>query len=174
MSVAHALLGLLDPGPSHGYELKRGYDTWFGNQRPVSFGQVYGTLSRLLRDGRVTVDGVEAGDGPDRKRYVITPEGVTVLERWLVEPEELQPDLQTALFTKIVLALMTGRSAQRFVDVQRAALLGRMRELTALRRSGSLTQVLLADHALFHLEADLRWIDLTQDRLAELAAEVAR
>ena len=34
------------------------------------------------------------------------------------------------------------------------------------------TPVLLADHALFHLEADLRWIDLTSARLAELAAVV--
>jgi hypothetical protein len=35
-----------------------------------------------------------------------------------------------------------------------------------------LVDVLLADHALFHLEADLRWIDLTSARLAELAAVV--
>ena len=32
---------------------------------------------------------------------------------------------------------------------------------------------LLADHGLFHLEADLRWIDLTAARLAALAEEVA-
>ncbi len=29
-----------------------------------------------------------------------------------------------------------------------------------------------ADHALFHLEADLRWIEITSARLAELAAVV--
>jgi hypothetical protein len=32
---------------------------------------------------------------------------------------------------------------------------------------------LLADHGLFHLEADLRWIDLTAARLAALAEQVA-
>jgi hypothetical protein len=32
---------------------------------------------------------------------------------------------------------------------------------------------LLADHGLFHLEADLRWIDLTEARLSSLAEEVA-
>jgi len=31
----------------------------------------------------------------------------------------------------------------------------------------------LADHALFHLEADLRWIDLTTSRLDALGTEVA-
>jgi len=31
---------------------------------------------------------------------------------------------------------------------------------------------LLADYGLFHLEADLRWIDLTSARLQSLAQEV--
>ena len=49
-----------------------------------------------------------------------------------------------------------------------------MRELTTLKRSGSLVDSLLADHGLFHLEADLRWIDLTSARLDALADEVLR
>jgi hypothetical protein len=47
-----------------------------------------------------------------------------------------------------------------------------MRELTELRRSGDLVDALLADHGLFHLEADLRWIDLTSARVSALAAEI--
>jgi len=35
-----------------------------------------------------------------------------------------------------------------------------------------LVDALLADHGLFHLEADLRWIDLTAARLDALATEV--
>ena len=50
--------------------------------------------------------------------------------------------------------------------------LHRMRELTDLKQKGTLIDSLLADHGLFHLEADLRWIDLTTARLDELAAEV--
>ena len=33
---------------------------------------------------------------------------------------------------------------------------------------------LVCDHALFHLEADLRWLELTAARLDQLAEEVAR
>ena len=47
-----------------------------------------------------------------------------------------------------------------------------MQELTELKRTGPLVDVFLADHALFHLEADLRWIDLTSARLTELAEAV--
>ncbi len=76
------------------------------------------------------------------------------------------------LFTKVVLALLLGRDAEAYLDTQRAAHLRRMRELTELRRTGPLVDALLADHGLFHLEADLRWIDLTTARLDALAAEV--
>ena len=172
MSTAFTLLGLLEPAPSHGYELKRAYDHRFGSDKPLPFGQVYATLGRLERDGRAVVVGAEPGGGPDRKRYAITEQGVTDLEQWLSVPEAPEPHLQTVLFAKVVLALQSGRDANRYLDTQRAAHLARMRELTELRRTSPLTQSLLADHALFHLESDLRWIDLTAARLDALSEEV--
>jgi DNA-binding PadR family transcriptional regulator len=172
MTVATTMLGLLEPQPSHGYELKRAYDRRFAQGRPLPFGQVYATLNRLERDGRVRVDGTETGGGPERKRYAITAEGVAELERWLAQPEPPEPHLQTVLFTKVVLALASGRDADRYLDAQRAAHLARMRELTARRRAGGLADALVTDYALFHLEADLRWIELTESRLAQLAQEV--
>lgn len=169
MSVPFALLGLLEREPSHGYDLKRDYDNYFGRGKPLPFGQVYATLGRLARDGKVVVGEAEPGAGPDRKRYVITEAGVTEVEAWLTEPVEAEPHLQTVLFVKVVLALMLGRSAERYLDTQRGAHLRRMRELTELKRTGSLVDALLADHGLFHLEADLRWIDMTAARLSSLA-----
>jgi DNA-binding PadR family transcriptional regulator len=172
MSVPLTLLGLLEREPSHGYDLKREYDTYFGRGKPLPYGQVYATLSRLARDGKVMAGEAEPGAGPDRKRYVITEAGVTEFETWLTEPVEPEPHLQTVLFTKVVLALMLGRSAGHYLDTQRGAHLRRMRELTELKHAGGMVDMLLADHGLFHLEADLRWIDLTAARLDALAAEV--
>lgn len=174
MNIPCTLLGLLEPEPSHGYELKRSYDQHFGNDKPLPFGQVYATLGRLERDGRVEVQGTESGSGPERKRYAITPDGVTTLEDWLGRPEPAEPYLQPVLFAKVVLALASGRPAARYLDAQRASHLDRMRELTAERRAGGLGQALLADYALFHLEADLRWIDMTESRLDQLSMEVAQ
>ncbi len=76
------------------------------------------------------------------------------------------------LFAKVVLALMLGRPADRYLDAQRAAHLQRMRELTDLKERRRLVDTLLADHGLFHLEADLRWIDHTAARLDTLAQAV--
>lgn len=172
MSVPLTLLGLLEREPSHGYDLKRDYDAYFGRGRPLPFGQVYATLGRLARDGKVVVSEVRPGEGPDRKRYVITESGATEVETWLTEPVEPEPHLQTVLFSKVVLALMLSRPADQYLDTQRAAHLRRMRELTELKRTGNLVDALLADHGLFHLEADLRWIDMTAARLEALAKEV--
>ena len=168
------LLGLLDREPSHGYDLKRDYDTYFGRGKPLPYGQVYATLSRLARDGKAIAGPAEHGEGPDRKRYAITEAGVKDVERWLSEPAAPEPHLQTVLFAKVVLALMLGRPAERYLDLQRAAHLARMRELTELKQRGNLVDTLLADHGLYHLEADLRWIDHTAARLDLLAQAVTR
>ncbi len=167
-----AVLGLLDRRPSHGYDLKRDYDMYFSRGRSLPFGQVYATLARLARDGKAVAGEAEPGAGPDRKRYTITESGKTQLESWLAQPIPAEPHLQTDLFVKVVLSLMLGRPAEEYLDAQRAAHLRRMRELTEMKQEGTLVDTLLADHGLFHLEADLRWIDLTAARLAALAEEV--
>jgi DNA-binding PadR family transcriptional regulator len=167
-----ALLGLLDREPSHGYDLKRDYDIYFGRGRPLPFGQVYATLARLARDGKAEAGEAEPGAGPDRKRYIITAMGKSEVEEWIAEPVPAEPHLQTDLFVKVVLSLMLGRPAEEYLDAQRAAHLQRMRELTELKHRGTIVDALLADHGLFHLEADLRWIDLTVARLVALAQEV--
>ena len=172
VSVPLTLLGLLEREPSHGYDLKRDYDTYFGRGKQLPFGQVYSTLGRLARDGKVVGGEAEPGEGPDRKPYSITDAGRTEVDAWLADPVEPEPHLQTVLFAKVTLALMLGKPAAAYLDKQRFAHIRRMQELTQLRRNGGLVDVLLADHALFHLEADLRWIDLTSARLAELAAVV--
>ncbi|MFG3689337.1 helix-turn-helix transcriptional regulator [Micromonospora sp. NPDC047740] len=174
MSVPMTLLGLLEREPSHGYDLKRDYDTFFSRGKPLPFGQVYATLGRLARDGKIVIGEVEPGVGPERKRYVITERGATEVESWLTEPVEAEPHLQTVLFTKVVLALMLDRPAEEYLDRQRAAHLRRMKELTDIRRGDDLVDTMLADHGLFHLEADLHWIDTTIARLDALRKVVRR
>lgn len=172
MSVPVTLLGLLERGASHGYDLKREYDTYFGRDKPLPFGQVYATLGRLARDSKVVAGEVEPGGGAQRRRYVITEAGVADVDAWVTAPVEPEPHLQTVLFAKVVLALMLGRPADRYLDMQRSTHLRRMRELTERKRSGELVDAMLADYGLFHLEADLRWLELTAARLEDLAEQV--
>lgn len=138
MSIGHTLLGLLESGPRHGYDLKRTFDEKFGHDRPLHYGQVYATMSRLLKNGLVEVDGVESDGGPERKRYAITDAGITDVAAWLAQPEKPEPYLQSTLYTKVVLALLTGRDAADLLDAQRSEHLRLMRILTDRKRQGDL------------------------------------
>jgi DNA-binding PadR family transcriptional regulator len=62
--------------------LARGRDR---RRRQLSFGQVYATLGRLARDGKVLIE-AEPGAGPERKRYVITETGANEFETEAARP----------------------------------------------------------------------------------------
>jgi len=174
MTSSMALLGLLANGPRHGYELKRTYDRRFPQARPLAYGQVYATLARLTRDGLIDVATTDTQAGPERTAYGLTPVGDTELHAWTVDPLPAAPYIANELFTKVVVALLAGDSAAAFLKKQRDVHMERMRELTAVKTDphSSTADVLSADFALSHLDADLRWIATTSQRLDVLAMEV--
>ncbi|GIF39326.1 PadR family transcriptional regulator [Actinoplanes xinjiangensis] len=174
MDNTTALLGLLGAGASYGYDLKNSYDRWFGVKKPLALGQVYTTLARLIRYGWIEALGEEAGAGPDRKRYGITPAGRERVMEWMFTPEVPSETMQSNLFAKTIIALLLDDDAGRMLDLQRAQHMARMRHVTAEKKGAPLATVLVCDHALFHIEADLRWIDLTAARLGQLRAEMTR
>jgi DNA-binding PadR family transcriptional regulator len=166
VATSDALLALLVPGPRHGYDLKRGHDTWYPGLRPLAFGQVYATLARLERDELVDVAHTESGSGPERVVYEITSRGRERLDAWLAEPVE--PGVQGAdeLIRKTLAAYHLGRDVAGLVARQRAAHLRRLRALDdATAADGDLGTALPADHARLHLDADLRWLELAAERL---------
>jgi DNA-binding PadR family transcriptional regulator len=174
MSTGHILLGLLTERPKHGYELKREHDERLPGAKPLAYGQVYATLQRLQRDGKVAVTGVAQDAGPERTVYEITGEGTDDVHRWLAEIERPAPYVSSPLFTRVVLALVADGSADDYLLRQRGAHLERMRELTARKNAAGTTvgELLAADYALHHLDADLRWMETARQRIDELTREV--
>lgn len=172
MSTSTVLLSLLERSPAHGYTLKQEYDTYFGQRRPLAFGQVYQSLARFERDGLAEVVEVEAGSGPERKRYRITPDGVAVVDRWVLTPQSPDGFAASTLFARVSVALLSGRSAEAVLDEQREVHLARMRVLQRERREAAAPQVLSVTYELAHLDADLRWIEESGQRLAAMRAEI--
>ncbi|WP_329247941.1 PadR family transcriptional regulator [Actinoallomurus sp. NBC_01490] len=174
MSIGHVLLGLLTERPKHGYELKREHDDRFPGVKPIAYGQVYATLQRLERDGKVAVSGTAKEGGPERVVYEITSAGTDEVRRWLAEIEPPAPYVSSALFTRIVLALIAESAADGYLLRQRAAHLDRMRELTARKNTAGISagELLATDYALHHLDADLRWLETARQRIGELTKEI--
>jgi len=171
MSVSMALLALLDEGPRHGFALKHAYDNLLGQRQELRFGQVYATLARLERDGLAQGLRIEPGAGADRRVYAVTPAGVGELEAWLRAPA-VATGRPSELFTRVILALVSGHPGQALLDAQRTAYLARARELTAARHEGDMVDRLSRDYEIAHLEADLRWVELAGARLGDVAEQV--
>ncbi len=163
-----AFLGLVEARPGHGYELKQRYDEYFGASKPLAFGQVYSTLARLARDGLIEMAGIEDGDGPARKHYRGLPDGRARVLDWLRSTDVEANAARSNLFAKIVIALLIDEDAPHIIDLQRSALLSVMRELTRAKRGAELLDLLAYDQSLLRVEADLRWIDLAEARLADV------
>jgi DNA-binding PadR family transcriptional regulator len=176
MSTAHVLLGLLAAGPRHGYELKKAHDERLPQAKPLAFGQVYATLGRLERDGFVAQSGQDREGGPDRTSYELTDLGRANLDEWLSAVEPPAPYVTSTLFSKVVVALLAADAgtARDYLVAQRVAHTSRMRELTAAKTEPGATvgDVVAADYAIGHLDADLRWLQTTLVRVADLQKEV--
>jgi DNA-binding PadR family transcriptional regulator len=176
MSTPHVLLGLLASGPRHGYELKRAHDECMPRAKPLAFGQVYATLGRLQRDGLVEQAEKDQAGGPERVAYALTPAGRVALDEWLSTVETPTPYVVSTLFNKVVVALLAADAdrARAYLAEQRAAHMARLRELTAAKSApgASVGDVVAADFAIAHLDADLRWLQTTLHRIADLYREV--
>lgn len=173
METQYALLGLLSREANYGYELKKLYNQYFAADKPILAGQIYATLSRLLRDAKVAevVDDTPSG-GPARTRYALTQAGSATVLNWLNTPQPPSPTLQADLYFKVVLALIMDGDASAFLSAQRKTHLARMRELTKRKLHASLAEKLLIDNAIFHIEADLRWIEVAGSRMSKLKEEL--
>jgi DNA-binding PadR family transcriptional regulator len=168
MSLVELHLALLSRGPAHGYDLKREYDTWFPDAKPMAFGQVYATLARLVRDGLAEVVETRSEGGPERTVYAVTVAGRQRLRDWLAEPAPPAVSGTEDLVRKTTVALRTtdpDRPPTAVVADQRTAHLRRMRALSTSRDAGGgqdaddLGARLARRYAVLHLDADLRWLD---------------
>ncbi|WP_344613264.1 PadR family transcriptional regulator [Dactylosporangium salmoneum] len=178
MSTSHALLGLLaSQGARHGYELKREYDRRLPGVRPLAFGQMYKTLERMQRDGSIAEAAHQRVGGPDRVAFQLTDHGRSELDIWLRQVVPANPQISAELFIKVVIALLATpdeMAARSLLAAQRASHLAEMRRLTKVKTAAgaSASELAAADYLLNHLDADLRWMATTLDRVTALRAEV--
>ena len=168
--LKHTLLGLLVQEPRHGYDLKNAFESMLGGTWPLNIGQVYTTLSRLERDGLVESQVVPQDLLPDRKVYSLTAAGGEELDRWLAEPAQGSIRLKDEFFIKLLVhQLVASDHSLALIWKQRQIYMQKLARLTALRTDPSLdaTTRLLMEGAILHVEADLEWLDLCEERLGE-------
>jgi DNA-binding PadR family transcriptional regulator len=177
VSVRHSLLALLSAGPMHGYGLKTEFEAATGDIWPLNVGQVYTTLGRLERDGLVTAE----ADTEGQKVYEITEAGRGELGRWFETPVPREVIPRQELAIKLVFAMRSGGAdVAAVVQRQRVATRRALQEITRLKTAaesgGDTAWLLMLDALVFQAEAEARWLDMCEARLARdgIAAGVAR
>lgn len=88
MSLAHALLGLINYHPSTGYQLKDAFEHSINFFWSATLPQIYRTLNQMETEGWLRAE-IETQIGkPNRKVYHITDEGYKEFIQWLNSPME--------------------------------------------------------------------------------------
>lgn len=167
MAIGHVLLGILEQGPAHGYDVKKTHDARFPSTKPLAFGQVYAALAKLASDGLVEVAETQQDAGPERTTYAVTPQGLTHLTTWLAATETAGPYPADELVRKTVTSLLRGSDTAAFLRRQRATHLAAMRDLLDAQAAAPTAAASIAiDHTISHLDADLRWLETAAARVA--------
>ena len=181
MSIRRGLLALLAQEPMYGAQLRSEFESRTGGTWPLNVGQVYTTLARLERDRLVEAAG--AADDEGRINYRLTDLGRAEVERWWAAPVDRGDTPRDELVIKLALAVtVSGVDVQRLVQTQRTATLRHLQDLTKLKRTTSdeaggrgpdqrneLAWLLVLDNLVFAAEAEIRWLDHVESRLAREA-----
>lgn len=188
MSVRQGILALLAERPMHAYQLKQEFEHRTGGTWPLNIGQVWTTLQRLVRD-----DLVEPApeDSTDVERFRLTTQGHAEADAWWNRPVERGAPARDELAIKIALAVTApGVDVARVIQGQRTETLRSLRDYTRLvAQAGTTTHAdgappdptgaprdgrtdlawtLVLDSLVFAAEAEVRWLDHVEARLARL------
>ncbi|MFD4959921.1 PadR family transcriptional regulator [Microbacterium sp. NPDC058389] len=171
MSVRQSLLAILDQGPCYGYQLRAEFDRRTGSTWPLNVGQIYNTLDRLERDGLV-----EKGDLDDQGHvyWQITDAGAAAVRSWLDSPVERGHGTRDELAIKLaVAATLPGVEVADIIQTQRRSSLAQLQALNRAKYAGEnpdgpeeLAWSLVVDSMIFAAEAEVRWLDHSEQRLA--------
>ena len=182
MSIRRGLLALLAQEPMYGAQLRSEFESRTGGTWPLNVGQVYTTLSRLERDG--LVEGAGAADGEGRIAYRLTDNGRAEVARWWAAPVDRGDIPRDELVIKLALAVtVPGVDIPHLVQTQRTATLRHLQDLTKLKRADSddstggrneLAWLLVLDHLVYAAEAEIRWLDHVESRLAREATRAPK
>ena len=171
MAIREGLLALLIGEPKYGYQLKIEFEAATGEAWPLNQGQVYSTLQRLERDGLIEAVGT---DGEGRISYRLTLGGQSELVEWMRTPEQRAVPSRDEVAMRVLLAAVRPEvvSPLEVVDGQRQATMRNLQDYTRLRSEtdeSELAWLMQLDRLILLRQAELRWLDRVEERLAAVA-----
>jgi DNA-binding PadR family transcriptional regulator len=163
MSLKYVLLALLSQQSWYGYQLKPAAEQLLGGDASLNSGQLYTLLRKLDEQHLISGERIEQEDRPDKRVFIITESGQESLQAWIETPVASQIMRSELYLRYIILNLVRPEACPAFLYEQRRLLLAYIGDLVddRMKHAGSsdLPTHTLRELTLFHVEADLRWIE---------------
>jgi DNA-binding PadR family transcriptional regulator len=171
LTMEYALLGFLQFGPLHGYQLHQQLcepaglrQVWYLKQA-----QLYALLSKLEEAGYITGSIQQQESRPARRVFQLTDTGKEVLHNWLfsavLQPRQMRQEFQAKLY---FVQLQGSEACNRLITVQRQTCqqwLEAHQKSTEMKISGSTFTRLVDQYRAGQIQAMLDWLDFCQSTL---------
>ena len=131
ISPEPALLGFLQKGPIHGYDLFKQVNRELGPIWHIGLSQMYAILNDYAARGWIRTRVERGGARPARKVLELTPRGRKAFKAWMAQPAQGLREFRVDFFARLYFARAGGRhQIEILIDQQMAA---SRRELEVLR-----------------------------------------
>lgn len=101
MALKFAVLGVIQQGPLHGYEIKKIFSASFARLWRVSPGHLYPLLGKIVEEGLAKKTVIAQEGKPDAHQYSITTKGRKVFQQWLDTSADSLPLIRYEFMLKL-------------------------------------------------------------------------
>jgi len=166
MSHRYLVLGLLAEMPMTGYDIKKHVKATLSAVTNASYGTLYPTLHKLLKEGAVEMREIPQRGRPSKKVYSITSSGQAELKSWLKEPAA-EDQVKREFLLKLYLSdNLPEEHVRALISSRRGEIEKRLKSLREKRDSlKSQKQALVVDYALSIYQAEIDWLAQLEDKL---------
>jgi len=149
-----------------GYDIKKHVKATLSAVTNASYGTLYPTLHKLLREGAVEVREIPQRGRPSKKVYSIASSGRTELESWLKEPAA-EDQVKREFLLKLYLSEnLPDEHVRALISSRRGEIERRLQTLREKKDSlKSTKQALVVDYALSICLAEKDWLQQLEDKL---------
>ncbi len=181
MSLAHAIMGLLQQEEMTGYDLKTScFDRTVAHLWQADQAQIYRTLDKLEERGWISCTVEIQRDRPNRKVYRLTEAGKAELTRWLQESQPL-PTVRDPLRIQMFFAAQLPDDAIiKLLEQQRAARCEKRDECKAIelplldnlsKNRQQIMQRLVLELVLRQEQTYIDWLDMAIETIRLIESE---
>ncbi|MBP2032107.1 DNA-binding PadR family transcriptional regulator [Clostridium algifaecis] len=169
MSTEHAILGLLNQRPMHGYEIKKEFEKSVSYIWSINIGQLYTLLKKMEKENKIVKKVVPQENKPDKLVYKIADKGRITLQKWLSEPVVMRQTKDEFYLKMMFLTQTKKEDAKKYIDKQVDIIEKQLNEFNKIKSTNKDSKNnfmgVLLEASIMHFQVDIQWLNLYKERM---------